>query len=45
VPPISFNAQPATLIGWSLGGLYAREIGKLMAPGVRQVLMMGTLAS
>jgi len=34
--------QPATLIGWSLGGLYAREIGKLMAPGVRQVITMGT---
>lgn len=36
------NAQPATLIGWSLGGLYAREIGKLMAPRVRQVITLGT---
>jgi len=34
--------QPATLIGWSLGGLYAREIGKLMAPRIRQVITMGT---
>jgi pimeloyl-ACP methyl ester carboxylesterase len=35
-------SQPATLIGWSLGGLYAREIGKLMAPRVRQVITIGT---
>lgn len=35
--------QPATLIGWSLGGLYAREVGKLMAaPRVQQVITMGT---
>lgn len=36
------HSQPATLIGWSLGGLYAREIGKLMAPRIRQVITMGT---
>lgn len=36
------HAQPATLIGWSLGGLYAREIGKLMAPRIRQVITIGT---
>jgi alpha-beta hydrolase superfamily lysophospholipase len=34
--------QPATLIGWSLGGLYAREIGKLIAPQIRQVITIGT---
>lgn len=34
--------QPATLIGWSLGGLYARELGKLMAPRLRQVITIGT---
>lgn len=34
--------QKATLIGWSLGGLYAREIAKLMAPQVRQVITIGT---
>ena len=34
--------QPATLIGWSLGGLYARELAKLMAPQVRQVITIGT---
>jgi len=36
------HTQPATLIGWSLGGLYAREIGKLMAPQVRQVITIAT---
>ncbi|HEX5738062.1 MAG TPA: alpha/beta fold hydrolase [Hydrogenophaga sp.] len=36
------HAQPATLIGWSLGGLYAREISKLMAPRVRQVITIAT---
>ena len=34
--------QPATLIGWSLGGIYARELGKLLAPKVRQVITIGT---
>ncbi|WP_029526772.1 alpha/beta fold hydrolase [Polaromonas glacialis] len=32
----------ATLIGWSLGGMYAREVGKLLAPQVRQVITIGT---
>lgn len=36
------HTQPATLIGWSLGGLYAREIGKLIAPRVRQVITIAT---
>lgn len=36
------RTQPATLIGWRLGGLYAREIGKLMAPRVRQVITIAT---
>lgn len=39
---LSGHEQPATLIGWSLGGLYAREIGKLMAPRLRQVITIGT---
>ena len=34
--------QPATLIGWSLGGIYEREMGKLLAPQVRQVINIGT---
>lgn len=36
------HEKPATLIGWSLGGLYARELGKLLAPGVRQVITIAT---
>lgn len=36
------RTQRATLIGWSLGGLYAREVGKLMAPRIRQVITIGT---
>jgi pimeloyl-ACP methyl ester carboxylesterase len=36
-----FN-QSATLIGWSLGGLYARELGKLLEPQVRQVITIAT---
>lgn len=39
---LSGHAQTATLVGWSLGGLYAREIGKLMAPRLRQVITIGT---
>lgn len=34
--------QPATLIGWSLGGLYARELAKLMRRRIRQVVTIGT---
>jgi pimeloyl-ACP methyl ester carboxylesterase len=36
------HQQKVTLIGWSLGGLYAREIGKLLAPRVQQVITLGT---
>ena len=36
------HTQQATLIGWSLGGVYAREIAKLMAPRIRQVITIGT---
>ncbi len=32
----------ATLIGWSLGGIYARELAKLLAPRVRQVITIAT---
>jgi len=39
---LAHHAVPATLIGWSLGGLYARELGKLMAPRIRQVITIGT---
>ena len=36
------RTQKATFVGWSLGGLYAREIAKLMVPRVRQVITLGT---
>ena len=36
------HARPATFIGWSLGGLYARELGKLLAPRLRQVITIAT---
>jgi alpha-beta hydrolase superfamily lysophospholipase len=39
---LSGHDKPATLIGWSLGGLYAREIGKLISPRIRQVITIGT---
>jgi hypothetical protein len=39
---ISPFRRKATLIGWSLGGIYAREVAKLIAPRVRQVITIGT---
>lgn len=33
---------PVSLIGWSLGGIYAREVAKLMPRRVRQVITIGT---
>ena len=35
-------AESVTLVGWSLGGLYAREMAKLAAGRVRQVVTIGT---
>lgn len=35
--------EPATLVGWSLGGLYAREVAKHLGKGrVRQVVTIGS---
>lgn len=34
--------KQATLIGWSLGGLYAREVAKLIPAQMRQVITLGT---
>ena len=34
--------REATLVGWSLGGLYAREIAKALPHRVRQVITLGT---
>lgn len=38
----SLDSVPVTLIGWSLGGVAAREAARLFAPYVRQVITMGT---
>jgi hypothetical protein len=36
------HKQRVTLIGWSLGGLYAREIAKAIPARVRQVITLGS---
>jgi pimeloyl-ACP methyl ester carboxylesterase len=36
------HAQPVSLIGWSLGGLYARELAKELPEHVRCVITLGT---
>jgi pimeloyl-ACP methyl ester carboxylesterase len=34
--------KSATFIGWSVGGIYARELSKMMGRRVRQVITIGT---
>jgi pimeloyl-ACP methyl ester carboxylesterase len=36
------SGRPVTLIGWSLGGIYARELAKEMPECVRGVITLGT---
>lgn len=36
------NATPITLVGWSLGGLYAREVAKRMPDAVKRVVTLGS---
>ncbi|HUR87554.1 MAG TPA: alpha/beta hydrolase [Ramlibacter sp.] len=36
------HGRKVSLIGWSLGGIYAREIAKLCPDAVRQVITLGT---
>jgi len=36
------SGQPVSLIGWSLGGMYARELSKLAPKTVRNVITLGT---
>lgn len=36
------HGEPVSLIGWSLGGIYAREIAKLVPDSVRLVITLGT---
>ncbi len=38
----TLHNRRVSLIGWSLGGIYAREIAKLRPPLVRQVITLGT---
>ncbi|MBX3620347.1 MAG: alpha/beta hydrolase [Rhizobacter sp.] len=38
----TLHNRRVSLIGWSLGGIYAREIAKLRPPLVRQVVTLGT---
>jgi hypothetical protein len=36
------GGEPVTLIGWSLGGVAAREAARLFEPTVREVITLGT---
>lgn len=38
----SSSGRRVSLVGWSLGGVYAREIAKLCPGAVRQVITLGT---
>lgn len=38
----SAHPQPISLVGWSLGGIYAREVAKRLRGRVRQVVTIGT---
>jgi pimeloyl-ACP methyl ester carboxylesterase len=42
VQMIGNDPRPISMIGWSLGGIYARELAKRIAPRVRQVITIGT---
>ncbi len=34
--------QKVSLVGWSLGGIYARQLGKIMPEKIRQVISLGS---
>ena len=34
--------QKVSLVGWSLGGIYARQLGKMMPEKIRQVISLGS---
>ena len=36
------HGDAISLIGWSLGGIYAREVAKALGPRVRQVITIGS---
>ena len=39
---VSMRAESISLVGWSLGGIYAREVAKRLPGRVRQVVTIGT---
>jgi len=39
---VSAHSERVSLVGWSLGGLYAREVAKVLGRRVRQVVTIGT---
>ena len=39
---LAADGQQVSIIGWSLGGIYAREIAKIIPDAVRQVITLGT---
>lgn len=39
---VSAHTEGVTLLGWSLGGIYAREVSKHIKPAVRQVITIGS---
>ena len=39
---VAHHDEPVSLIGWSLGGIYAREVAKKMPRRVRRVITIGT---
>lgn len=36
------HGRPVSLVGWSLGGVYARELAKILPDDVRQVITLGS---
>ena len=36
------HGQTVSLVGWSLGGIYARQLGKMMPKKIRQVISLGS---
>jgi hypothetical protein len=39
---VSEHRERVSLVGWSLGGIYAREVAKILGRRVRQVITIGT---
>ena len=39
---LSANGAPMSLVGWSLGGIYARELARRFPDAVRQVITLGS---